>query len=956
MRIMSTASQYHRRADGLIVPGDCGAWVVNANTGLVYGHIVAGDPVTGTAFIIPAHKVFSDIEHRFGSRPALSTEQPKPRIAAAPSYIVLPGLSSLLSLLEVVSKTRNLIRATIDQGKADQLWSDLLKELLSEIDELKSTLHNVLLAIERPTSNPNLLVTCTPWRAASVLIICLIMSTSHILTLQGLVELDQVSPRGPSAYRFRWLQLLRYLLADYFPEHRMCTCKTALEFVSHFEAAHIRHFRLAVDSTPLSRTILDRSTSCLRLAQKAALSNFERGGFNEAVLREEQVRKALSEIGTDSGKKVSVGCPIPAEGIFDANSLTSKFEDLLRTRRMNHLADLSRQREKLSEQLHRPSLSTRSLSRQAPRLPTEQTNGLSAYSSLRNHPQPYSEVSLRFQRRLSFLLSLPRNWDSTPSSRPSYSFLDGLDSFEWNCEAIMPPLPHDGFGFRLGSLIEAALPDQALAAPSQNRCRGRQRYVSSNRLQPDTPFNLDSDRTKFRRKRLTFVREPRCSAVWFKMGSLQRASAKESRCPYCEFGHCSWNSTRPWRMGHSDRHIISLHGNQGEHRLHVWSFGSVLSTATNHSAYYNAAAHLRRVHFNPKMKDSQLHTKLIDDRRDQEGNHWSSHLKQRDHEREIVIQPPLNISSSLMDGQVPIAVVGMPTRLHCAETQDAGYYILFPYSEYNLPFPTERNVRWLQAQFRGLSSALRDIHNLSNSETGQSLPNHRLTPNSPAQQSGWHHDLIPQNILYFKRDALKAGSFKIADFESGTVHTYRLGTGSHNTYTYEPTEAAKKEAISRPIDVFSLGCVFIEMLIWATGHRRDISSQNSSVNSRGLESRFDMLEMNFDRDKFFLVSPREDNCVHDLLESLAAIVRSIGRASTSGLDFTIQQYTARTISRKTIDQQTQSRKQGRFLIWRVMDTDVLRIDHLSDGIALDTVKALRSVETADATYLISFEV
>lgn len=54
-----------------IVPGDCGAWVVNAVTGNIYGHIVAGDPMTGMAYIIPAHKVFADIERRYCAQPLL---------------------------------------------------------------------------------------------------------------------------------------------------------------------------------------------------------------------------------------------------------------------------------------------------------------------------------------------------------------------------------------------------------------------------------------------------------------------------------------------------------------------------------------------------------------------------------------------------------------------------------------------------------------------------------------------------------------------------------------------------------------------------------------------------------------------------------------------------------------------------------------------------------------------
>ena len=58
------------------VPGDCGSWVVNAETGDIYGHIVAGDPISGLAYIIPAYKVFDDIEFRFGVRPVLPEWSP----------------------------------------------------------------------------------------------------------------------------------------------------------------------------------------------------------------------------------------------------------------------------------------------------------------------------------------------------------------------------------------------------------------------------------------------------------------------------------------------------------------------------------------------------------------------------------------------------------------------------------------------------------------------------------------------------------------------------------------------------------------------------------------------------------------------------------------------------------------------------------------------------------------
>ena len=64
------------------MPGDCGAWVIDAVTGSIYGHVIAGDLTSSTAFIIPAYKVFDDIEDRFGVPPLLPSE-PAPRDSTA---------------------------------------------------------------------------------------------------------------------------------------------------------------------------------------------------------------------------------------------------------------------------------------------------------------------------------------------------------------------------------------------------------------------------------------------------------------------------------------------------------------------------------------------------------------------------------------------------------------------------------------------------------------------------------------------------------------------------------------------------------------------------------------------------------------------------------------------------------------------------------------------------------
>lgn len=49
--------------------GACGSWIVNAKTGCLYGHIVAGSPQSGMIFVMPFNKVFGDIESHVGVAP-----------------------------------------------------------------------------------------------------------------------------------------------------------------------------------------------------------------------------------------------------------------------------------------------------------------------------------------------------------------------------------------------------------------------------------------------------------------------------------------------------------------------------------------------------------------------------------------------------------------------------------------------------------------------------------------------------------------------------------------------------------------------------------------------------------------------------------------------------------------------------------------------------------------------
>lgn len=181
-------------------------------------------------------------------------------------------------------------------------------------------------------------------------------------------------------------------------------------------------------------------------------------------------------------------------------------------------------------------------------------------------------------------------------------------------------------------------------------------------------------------------------------------------------------------------------------------------------------------------------------------------------------------------------------------TQDGKYYMLFPYAQCNLRqymkwihfgTPTKENIIWLLKQLRGLAAALKDIHNLSG--VGLSVPAPSPTSNLAAPQpqmreSGWHHDLKPENILLYKTPGPKRGTFQISDFGSSKIHTYRSGSintrSPNGTLTYEPPEAKSEGATSRPYDVWSLGCVFLELLIWAVLGFRSVEEFASERHDR----------------------------------------------------------------------------------------------------------------------------
>lgn len=106
--------------------------------------------------------------------------------------------------------------------------------------------------------------------------------------------------------------------------------------------------------------------------------------------------------------------------------------------------------------------------------------------------------------------------------------------------------------------------------------------------------------------------------------------------------------------------------------------------------------------------------------------------------------------------------------------------------------------QWLQGQFRDLAAALNVLHG--------GVRGHVV----------WHHDIKPANILGFSSKGTV--NLKITDWVSASTNVYTSADSPKSTPVANPRylapEADDDQQSSRPHDAWSLGCVFVELLIW----------------------------------------------------------------------------------------------------------------------------------------------
>lgn len=154
--------------------------------------------------------------------------------------------------------------------------------------------------------------------------------------------------------------------------------------------------------------------------------------------------------------------------------------------------------------------------------------------------------------------------------------------------------------------------------------------------------------------------------------------------------------------------------------------------------------------------------------------------------------------------------------------------------ETQTPRQDHKFICWLAQQCYGLADGLDGIHNSEMAVAEIDALQSEQAPTSPSEPShpdartdrqvhGRHGDIKPENILWFKQDPseYELGVLRITDFGVTAFHsaqTTKVGAaGLPVTLTYAAPEydmATDDAIISRPFDIWSLGCVYLEFIIW----------------------------------------------------------------------------------------------------------------------------------------------
>jgi serine/threonine protein kinase len=145
------------------------------------------------------------------------------------------------------------------------------------------------------------------------------------------------------------------------------------------------------------------------------------------------------------------------------------------------------------------------------------------------------------------------------------------------------------------------------------------------------------------------------------------------------------------------------------------------------------------------------------------------------------------------------------------------YYLLFPWANNDLlgfwkerrkPIRDHHTFKWIVDQCCGIIDALRVIHDP------------KIVNNEGQELFGRHGDIKPENVLWFSKD----GKEVLVLSDLGLTAVHREGSRSNVpgmaipvTPDYRPPECDMEGtvgSISRSFDIWTLGCLFLEFIVW----------------------------------------------------------------------------------------------------------------------------------------------
>jgi serine/threonine protein kinase len=174
---------------------------------------------------------------------------------------------------------------------------------------------------------------------------------------------------------------------------------------------------------------------------------------------------------------------------------------------------------------------------------------------------------------------------------------------------------------------------------------------------------------------------------------------------------------------------------------------------------------------------------------------------------------------------------------HLASWKQGGVcYMLFRCADYNLRryMARESSPKWTKSklsaiigQMAGLADGLRHIHNLGPANLQpDGIQEHAQPVHRSHSQAGYHHDLKPGNILVTTNRDTGDLLFSISDFGSAKMGQILSGSErpsqfTRNPYPGDPVYGAPDTILegksSRPYDIWSMGCIVLELLTWING-------------------------------------------------------------------------------------------------------------------------------------------